>query len=71
MISPGLRCRLRIRRRSADPLWRAQAIIDNPDLAVVTPAGRERRSAKAIGDVFKLKKQTNFFTKFFDPAQIV
>jgi hypothetical protein len=45
-----------------------QAIIDNPDLEVVTPAGGERRSARAIalGDVVKLKRQTSFFPMFFD-----
>ena len=48
-----------------------QAIIDNPDLEVVTPAGGERRSARAIalGDVVKLKRQTSFFPMFFDPAK--
>lgn len=48
-----------------------QAIIDNPDVQVITPAGGERRSAKAIdaGDVLKLKDQTSFFPMFFDAAK--
>lgn len=47
-----------------------QAIIDNPDVQVITPAGRERRSARAIdaGDVLKLKDQKSFFPMFFDAA---
>jgi len=48
-----------------------QAIIDNPDIQVITPAGGERRSAKAIdaGDVLKLKDQKSFFPMFFDAAK--
>ena len=48
-----------------------QAIIDNPDVQVITPAGGERRSAKAIeaGDVLKLKEQRSFFPMFFDAAK--
>lgn len=48
-----------------------QAIIDNPDVQVITPAGRERRSAKAIdtGDVLKLKDQKSFFPMFFGAAK--
>lgn len=43
-----------------------RAIIDNPDLEVITPAGGERRSAKMIGvgDVLKLKGQKSFFPMF-------
>ena len=48
-----------------------QAIIENPDVQVITPAGGERRSAKAIdtGDVLKLKDQKSFFPMFFDAAK--
>jgi three-Cys-motif partner protein len=43
------------------------AIIDNPDLEVVTPAGGQRRKSNtiAIGDVLKLKPQKSFFPMFF------
>lgn len=43
------------------------AIIDNPDIAAITPAGGERRKANTISvnDVLKLKAQTSFFPKFF------
>lgn len=39
------------------------AIIDNPDLEVITPAGGERRKANtiAVSDVIKLKNQRSFF----------
>jgi hypothetical protein len=42
------------------------AIIENPDLEVITPAGGERRKAKtiAVGDTIKLKRQLTFFPKF-------
>lgn len=45
-----------------------QAIIDNPDIEVITPAGGERRTAHTIGvgDVLKLKRQKSFFPMFFD-----
>ena len=48
-----------------------QAIIDNPDVQVITPAGGERRSAQAIdaGDVLKLKDQKSFFPLFFDATK--
>lgn len=48
-----------------------QTIIDNPDVQVITPAGGERRSAKAIevSDVLKLKDQKSFFPMFFDAAK--
>jgi hypothetical protein len=48
-----------------------QAIIDNPDLQVITPAGGERRSAHtiAIGDMLKLKQQKSFFPIFLDVAK--
>lgn len=44
------------------------AIIDNPDLEVVTPAGGKRRKANTIGanDVIKAKPQRSFFPMFFD-----
>lgn len=44
------------------------AIIDNPDLEVITPAGGERRKANTIGvdDVIKIKKQTSFFPMFLN-----
>ena len=39
------------------------AIIENPDLEVITPAGGERRKANTIGvnDIIKLKRQRSFF----------
>lgn len=42
------------------------AIIENPDVEVITPAGGERRKANtiAIGDVLKLKPQTSFYPMF-------
>ncbi|AYG68166.1 three-Cys-motif partner protein TcmP [Rhizobium sp. CCGE531] len=44
------------------------AIIDNPDLEVITPAGGERRKANtiAINDVIKLKTQRSFFPMFLN-----
>jgi hypothetical protein len=38
---------------------------------VITPAGGERRSAKAIdaGDVLKLKDEKSFFPMFLDAAK--
>lgn len=43
-----------------------QALIDSPDLEIITPAGGERRSANTIGvdDVIKVKSQTSFFPTF-------
>ena len=43
------------------------AIIDNPDITAITPAGGERRKANTISvnDVLKLKTQTSFFPMFF------
>ena len=48
-----------------------QAIIENPDVEVITPAGGERRSANtiAIGDILKLKPQKSFFPMFLDAAK--
>ena len=48
-----------------------QAIIDNPDISVITPTGGERRSASSISvnDVLKLKPQTSFFPMFFDASR--
>ncbi|WP_182178511.1 three-Cys-motif partner protein TcmP [Methylobacterium radiotolerans] len=48
-----------------------RAIIDNPDIAVITPTGGERRSASAIsvGDVLRLKRQTSFFPMFLAAAR--
>lgn len=42
------------------------AIIENPDLEVITPAGGERRKANTIGvnDVIKIKTQRSFFPLF-------
>ena len=42
------------------------AIIENPDLEVITPAGGERRKAGTIGvnDFIKLKAQRSFFPMF-------
>jgi three-Cys-motif partner protein len=44
------------------------AIIENPDLEVITPAGGERRRANTItvNDVIKLKKQRSFFPMFLN-----
>lgn len=43
-----------------------RAIIDNPDIEVLTPAGGERRKANTIvaGDVLRLKDQKSFFPLF-------
>ncbi|MGY4428963.1 hypothetical protein ACVWWO_001440 [Bradyrhizobium sp. F1.13.1] len=46
------------------------AIIENPDLEVVTEqGGGERRKANTIktSDILRLKKQRSFFPIFFDP----
>lgn len=42
------------------------AIIENPDVEVITPAGGERRKANtiAVGDMLKLKPQTSFYPMF-------
>ncbi len=47
------------------------AIIENPDLEVITPAGGERRKANtiAVSDVIKLKNQRSFFPMFFDAGK--
>ena len=44
------------------------AIMDNPDLEVITPAGGERRKANtiAVNDVIKLKRQISFFPIFLN-----
>lgn len=44
------------------------AIIDNPDIEVLTPAGGARRKANtiAVNDVLKLKAQKSFFPMFLD-----
>jgi hypothetical protein len=44
------------------------AIIENPDIEVITPAGGERRKANtiAINDVLKLKTQRSFFPMFLN-----
>lgn len=44
------------------------AIIDNPDLEVITPVGGERRKANTIGinDVIKMKRQISFFPMFLN-----
>jgi three-Cys-motif partner protein len=44
------------------------AIIESPDLEVITPAGGERRKANTIGvdDVIKMKKQISFFPIFLN-----
>lgn len=44
------------------------AIIENPDLEVITPAGGERRKANTIGvdDIIKTKKQISFFPMFLN-----
>ncbi len=47
------------------------AIIENPDLEVITPAGGERRKANTIGvnDIIKVKTQRSFFPMFFDAGK--
>lgn len=47
------------------------AIIENPDVEVITPAGGERRKANtiAIGDMLKLKPQTSFYPMFLREPQ--
>lgn len=44
------------------------AIIENPDLEVITPAGGERRKANtiSINDVIKVKTQRSFFPMFLN-----
>lgn len=44
-----------------------KAIIENPDLTVITPNGGERRVANTIrlGDVLKLKPQRSFMSILF------
>ncbi len=46
------------------------AIIENPDIEVITPGGGERRKANTIGvdDVLKLKGQKSFFPLFFSTS---
>ena len=46
------------------------AIIDNPDIEVVTPAGGERRKASTISvnDVLKLRNQKSFFPMFLNTS---
>lgn len=48
-----------------------QAIIDNPDIEVLTPGGGERRKANTIaaGDVLRLKNQKSFFPMFLGAAK--
>ena len=47
-----------------------RAIIDCPDLEVLTPTGGERRKPNTIGvgDVIKLKTQRSFFPMFLGPS---
>lgn len=47
------------------------AIIENPDLEVVTEQGGERRKANTIGpsDTLRMKQQRSFFPMFFDNYQ--
>ncbi len=46
-----------------------KAIIDNPDIEVVTPSGGARRKANTIvvGDILRLKRQISFFPRFVSP----
>jgi hypothetical protein len=48
------------------------AIIDNPDIEVITPAGGRRRAAHTIrvDDVIKLKSQPSFFPMFLNAGAI-
>lgn len=47
------------------------AIIENPDLEVITPTGGERRKANTINvsDVIKVKTQRSFFPMFLDARE--
>ncbi|WP_043350856.1 three-Cys-motif partner protein TcmP [Methylobacterium sp. B1] len=47
------------------------AIIENPDLEVITPAGGERRKANtiAVNDIIKLKNQRSFFPMFLSAGK--
>ena len=47
------------------------AIIESPDLEVITPAGGERRKANTIGvnDIIKVKTQRSFFPMFLDAGK--
>jgi three-Cys-motif partner protein len=46
------------------------AIIDNPDIEVITPAGGQRRKANTIdvNDILKLKDQKSFFSILWKPG---
>lgn len=46
------------------------AIIENPDLEVITPAGGERRKANTIAadDIIKVKNQRSFFPMFLNAS---
>lgn len=46
------------------------AIIENPDMEVITPAGGERRKPNtiAVGDTVRLKRQKSFFPMFPRPS---
>lgn len=46
------------------------AIIDNPDMQVLTPSGGERRKANTIdaGDTLRMKRQRSFFPIFFSKS---
>jgi hypothetical protein len=45
------------------------AMMDNPDVEVITPGGGERRKANTImvDDLLRLKAQKSFFPMFFSP----
>ncbi|WP_109807558.1 three-Cys-motif partner protein TcmP [Sphingosinithalassobacter portus] len=47
------------------------AIIENPDIEVLTPGGGERRKANtiAVGDVLRLKTQKSFFPMFLNGGE--
>ena len=47
------------------------AIIENPDIEVITPAGGERRKANtiSINDVLKIKNQRSFFPMFMSASK--
>jgi hypothetical protein len=47
------------------------AIIENPDIEVITPAGGERRKANTISptDVIKIKTQRSFFPMFLSGSK--
>ena len=48
------------------------AMIENPDIEVLTQVGGERRKSNtiAVDDIIRLKRQMSFFPAFFDKSNI-